>query len=68
MQPYSSYFVANICPNCRPTATRTQTVTTGGRTWYVTIYANGNMYFTIVSGTALPTGTGVGFGTWSFSR
>jgi hypothetical protein len=68
MQVNTSYRVANICSNCRPSAIRTQTFTSGGRTWNITIYPNGYMYFTITSGSALAAGSGTGFGTLTYSK
>jgi len=68
MQMYTSYLVATICSSCRPSTTQTQTVTSGGRTWTISFYPNGTVYFTIISGTALSAGSGIGFGTLTFSK
>jgi hypothetical protein len=59
MQTGTTYLVANIMPQYCPSATRNVTYTVNGRTWYVSIYSNGNMYITIQSGSSLPVNSGV---------
>jgi hypothetical protein len=54
--PGVSSYVANVSANCRPTAQRIVTYITGGRTWSIVINTNGNMNFTITSGSALSSG------------
>lgn len=49
----TSYRVATVSENCRPLAPRVLSLTTGGRTWSVTINPNGDVYATIVSGSAI---------------
>jgi hypothetical protein len=61
MQPGTSYLVASLMPQYCPSATRYLTYTVNGRTWSITIYTNGNMYFTIQSGTSLPVNSGNAF-------
>ena len=68
MQLYTTYLVATICSNCCPSSIVTTTYTTSGRTWHLAFYPNGNVYFTIISGPSLPSGSGVGFGTWTFGK
>jgi hypothetical protein len=59
MQTGTTYLVANIMLQYCPSATRNVTYTVNGRTWYVSIYSNGNMYITIQSGSSLPVNSGV---------
>jgi hypothetical protein len=59
MQTGTTYLVANIMSQYCPSATRNVTYTVNGRTWYVSIYSNGNMYITIQSGSSLPVNSGV---------
>ena len=59
MQTGTAYLVANIMPQYCPSATRNVTYTINSRTWYVSIYPNGNMYITIQSGSSLPINSGV---------
>lgn len=69
MQPYTAYLVANICPNCRPsTSSKSQTFTSGGRTWTVVVDPNGDVRFILVNGSAFPAGSYLGTGTLTFSK
>ena len=67
MQVGTSYCVANIMSSYMPSAPRTITLSLNGRTWSITIYPGGSMYFMITSGSALPTYSGVTF-TFSYSK
>jgi len=49
----TSYRVATVSENCRPLAPRVLSLTAGSRTWSVTINPNGDVYATIVSGSAI---------------
>ena len=69
MQPYTAYLVANICPNCRPTtSSKSQTFTSGGKTWTVVVDPNGDVRFILVNGSAFPAGSYLGTGTLTFSK
>jgi len=68
MQLYTSYVVANICSNCRPSTQRGQTFTSGGRTWSVVVDTNGDVRFILVNGSAFPAGSYLGTGTLTFSK
>jgi hypothetical protein len=61
----TKYLVANVSENCWPSIQRTMIYSTGGRTWSIIIDINGDVYFTIVSGT--PVIGGVGFGTLTYN-
>ena len=46
----NNYHVATINGGCRPSTTRTINYSSGGRTWIITIYPSGQMYFYLQSG------------------
>ena len=48
----NSYFIATVNGGCRPSATRSFTVSSGGRNWTITIYSNGQMYAQMAYGSA----------------
>ncbi|MFT3945494.1 MAG: DUF5977 domain-containing protein [Agriterribacter sp.] len=62
----SSYLVATISSGCRPSATRTVTISSGGRNWQLTINLAGQVYAVITSGGNVNSGTTVAFGSVSF--
>lgn len=45
MSPGNTYIVATINGGCRPSATRTINYSASGRSWTITIYPNGQMYW-----------------------
>lgn len=47
MQPGSTYLVGTVNGGCRPSSTRTINYSTGGNSWTITIYSNGQMYWTL---------------------
>ncbi|MDP4269358.1 MAG: hypothetical protein Q8909_04445 [Bacteroidota bacterium] len=68
----TSYRVATISENCRPTVAREMSFTTGGRVWSVTVNPNGDVYAKIVSGSAVygssyPTNNVVSLGTLMYN-
>lgn len=68
MQPGSSYLVATISSNCRPSATRTINYSQSGRTWTITIFSSGEMYWSLSSGsTSVPANTTIGTSTLTFN-
>jgi YD repeat-containing protein len=50
MTPGFSYQIATINGGCVPSGTRTFSSSSGGRTWNVTIYSNGQMYVQLAYG------------------
>jgi YD repeat-containing protein len=52
MSQGNSYFIATINGGCRPSATRSFSVSAGGRSWTVTIYSSGQMYVQMAYGSA----------------
>jgi hypothetical protein len=67
MQAGTYYLVATVSPSCRPLATRSITCTTDGRTWLITIYPSGEMYWKITSGSALNAYSAVGTPTLTYT-
>ncbi|MDP4269360.1 MAG: hypothetical protein Q8909_04455 [Bacteroidota bacterium] len=68
----TSYRVATVSENCRPTVARVLSFTTGGNTWSVTVNPNGDVYAKIVSGSpvygsAYPTNNVVSLGTLMYN-
>lgn len=63
----SSYFLATINGFCRPSTTRIVNVTTGGRTFQLTIYTTGQIYATITSGASLNVSNVVGLSNVTFT-
>ena len=59
MQVGTAYYVANVMAAYRPSTLRTTSISLNGRVWTISIYPNGNLYFTINSGTALAVNNGV---------
>ena len=59
MQVGTAYYVANVIAAYRPSTLRTTSISLNGRVWTISIYPNGNLYFTINSGTALAVNNGV---------
>lgn len=57
----SSYQIATISSGCKPSATRTITVSSSGRNWQLTIYSSGQVYAVITSGGNVNSGTTVAF-------
>jgi hypothetical protein len=53
----TDYYIAEVSAGFRPSGIRTFSLTTGGRTWNITVYASGSVYCKIVSGPSLPVGT-----------
>lgn len=69
MQPNQSYLVAYVSSDCRPSSTKTFTVyEVMGRTWQVTIYSSGAMYWKMITGTALPAYYSQMTGTISYNK
>jgi len=68
MQLNTSYLVANICSNCRPSTQRGQLFSSGGRTWSVIVSTNGDVRFILFNGSAFPAGSYLGTGTLTFSK
>lgn len=50
LSPGNSYYVTTINGSCRPSTTRILSYFLDGRNWTITIYANGNVYFQLDSG------------------
>lgn len=48
----NTYFIGTINGGCRPSTTRSITFSSSGRTWTITIYANGQMYWYLMPGSA----------------
>ena len=68
MQPGNSYFIATINGGCRPSATRTINFSAGGRTWVITIYSSGQMYWYLAPGsTAVSSFTSIGTSTLTYN-
>lgn len=53
----TSYHIATISAGCRPSATRTFSASSGGRTWDVTIFTNGQVHVRLISGSNLLMGS-----------
>ena len=69
ISPGSSVIIASINGGCIPSATRTVSFTTGGRTWNISIFNSGQMSLQLASGSAaLPAGTTVGTPTLSYTK
>ncbi|MCC6289880.1 MAG: hypothetical protein IT249_18540 [Chitinophagaceae bacterium] len=62
----SSYSIATINGGCRPSSLRTVNVTTGGRTWMLNFYSNGQVSATITSGSNVTSGTTIAFSSVTF--
>lgn len=67
MNRYTNYHVADITNVCKPASTRTITVNSEGRTWVVDIYSNGQVHYTMTSGSTLPAYSTLYLGTLTFS-
>lgn len=48
----NTYFIGTINGGCRPSTTRSITFSSSGRTWTITIYANGQMHWYLMPGSA----------------
>jgi len=68
MQPGNSYYVATVNGGCRPSTIRTISYSSSGRTWSITIYPNGQMYWYLAPGsTSVGVGTTIGTGTLTYN-
>jgi YD repeat-containing protein len=68
MNPMTSYLVANVSANCRPSVQQIIRYY-GDKTWDITINPNGDVYFKIIcggGGSCSPLTGGVGFGTITY--
>jgi len=64
----TDYYIAEVSAGFRPSGIWTFSLTTGGRTWNITVNPGGSVYCKIVSGTSLPVGTtAVDTGTLSYN-
>lgn len=54
MYMYGTYNVALITGGCGPSSTKTLTINSGGRTFYVTIYASGDVDVQVTGGSDVP--------------
>ena len=61
------YYIASVSAGFQPSASRTISYNTGGRTWNITFNSNGSVYCRIVSGTNLPVGNTVAFGSLTYN-
>jgi len=61
------YYIASVSAGFQPSITRTISYDTGGRTWNITFNSNGSVYCRIVSGTNLPVGSVVAFGSLTYN-
>jgi len=62
-----NYTVASVSAGFQPSVARTISYVTGGRTWNITFDPSGNVYCRIVSGTNLPVGSAVAFGSLTYN-
>ena len=61
------YYIASVSAGFQPSGFRYISYDTGGRTWNITINSNGSVYCKIVSGTSLPVGSVVAFGSLTYN-
>jgi len=63
----NNYYVASVSTGFQPSASRTISYDTGGRTWNITFDPSGNVYCRIISGSNLPVGSAVAFGSLTYN-